>query len=257
MIVVKLGGSLLERPDLRAAALDAVAARWSAGGQMVVVHGGGRRVDAMLTAMGIPKRAHQGLRVTDERTLDVVLSVLAGLVNKRLVAEMRTRGVMAAGFSGADGATLDAQIHPPLDGVDLGHVGRVVGADTTLIRALLDARLLPVLASVASGPGGALLNINADAAASAIAVSLSARRLVFLTDVEGLLDGSGRVVAKLGSDQARDLLGSDVVGGGMRPKLNACLEALSGGVSEIVIAGPGRHGAALSRGRGGTRLVAA
>jgi acetylglutamate kinase len=257
MTIIKLGGSLLEHRDLRVAALKALAARWLAGGSLVVVHGGGRRVDAMMAELGIPKRTHQGLRVTDARTLEVVLSVLTGYVNKSLVAELSTLGVVATGFCGADGATLRAEFHPHLDGVDLGYVGTVVASDDTLIRSLLGSRLLPVIASVALGPDGVLLNLNADAAAAALAVKLRARRLVFLTDVEGLMDGSGQVLSRVGTHDARQLLASSAVGGGMRPKLQACLEALSGGVAEVVIAGPERHGVALRRGIGGTRFVAA
>jgi len=255
--VVKLGGSLLERQELRAAALKAVCDRWGSGASLLVVHGGGKRVDAMMAELGIPRKTHQGLRVTDHRTMEVVLSVLTGFVNKSLVAEVCGLGARAAGFCGADGATLRAEFHPMLDGVDLGYVGRVMGVDVMLVRALLKERLLPVIASVALGPGGVLLNINADAAASALAVSLKARRLVFLTDVEGLLDSRGQVVPRLGPDEARNLLRGGAVGGGMRPKLGACLEALAGGVAEVVIAGPQRHATALRRGNGGTRLVAA
>ena len=257
MTVVKLGGSLLERQELRAEALKAVADRWALGGSLVMVHGGGKRVDAMLAELGIPKRTHQGLRVTDLRTLEVVLSVLTGFVNKSLVAEMCGMSTRAAGFCGADGAMMRAEFHPPVDGVDLGFVGRVTAIDVTLVRALLKTRTLPVIASVALGPEGTLLNVNADAAASAMAVCLKARRLLFLTDVEGLLDPDGQVVPRLGPDEARLLLAGDGIGGGMRPKLNACLEALAGGVPEVVIAGPARHGTALRRGSGGTRFVAA
>jgi len=257
LTVVKLGGSLLERRELRAEALAAVATRWASGGSMVVVHGGGKRVDAMLGQLGIPRKTHQGLRVTDARTLEVVLSVLTGFVNKSLVAELAKIGVDAVGFCGADGATLRAEFHPPLEGVDLGFVGRVTAISGRLPRVMLKARMLPVMASVALGPEGVLLNINADAAAAAMAAHLKARRLVFLTDVEGLMDASGRVVPRLDPCQARSLLLGDAVGGGMRPKLNASIEALAAGVSEVVIAGPSRHAAALKRGNGGTRLVAA
>lgn len=210
-----------------------------------------------LAQLGIPKRTHQGLRITDAETLDEVISVLAGLVNKSLVAEFCARGVVAAGFSGVDGATLRAEFHPRMDEVDLGFVGRVVAANPTLLKSVLKAGMLPVVASIAMGPQGFLLNLNADAAASALAVSLRARRLVFLTDVEGLLDESGRVVGKLTASEACQLLDSNVVNGGMRPKLAACLEAISDGVTEVVIAGPNTYADTLARGRGGTHLAPA
>jgi acetylglutamate kinase len=255
--VVKLGGSLLEDRRLRGAALAAIAARFTAGELLVVVHGGGLRIDRNLKALGIPKKTHQGLRVTDAETLDVVVSALAGVVNKSLVAEMEALGVSAAGISGADGGTLHAEFHPRLGGVDLGFVGRVSSSNPTLVRSIFGGRMLPIVASVALGRDGTLLNVNADEAASALAVSLQARRLVFFTDVEGLLDEEGNLVERIGPAQARALLQSEAVKGGMRPKLNACLSALAAGVREVVIAGPNRHASVLSNGMGGTILVAA
>jgi acetylglutamate kinase len=141
--------------------------------------------------------------------------------------------------------------------VDFGHVGRVGGADPAPLRALLQGGYVPVVASLAAGPGGRVLNVNADAAASAVAGALGARRLVFLTDVEGLLDTSGRRVPRLSAAGARGLLDGSAVTGGMRPKLHACLHALDSGVAQVIIAGPRRQRRALQRGEGGTRLVAA
>jgi acetylglutamate kinase len=254
--VVKLGGSLLENPETRARALAAVAARVSSGERIVLVHGGGKRIDSFLGQLGIPKKVHEGLRVTDERTLDVVVAVLAGLVNKLLVVELRALGVRAAGCSGADADTLWAEFHPRQGGVDLGYVGQVTFSDPTLITAILGAGLLPVFASVAVGRDGTLLNVNADAAAAALAKSLHAARLVFFTDVEGVKDADGNVLPEITPERTRALLASPAVTGGMRPKLVACLDAVAGGVGEVLIAGPGRHSPALSIGQGGTRLAA-
>ncbi|HKC24588.1 MAG TPA: acetylglutamate kinase, partial [Thermoanaerobaculia bacterium] len=212
--VVKLGGSILEDDALRGAALEAIAARFTAGERLVVVHGGGKRIDAMLARLGIPKRVEGGLRVTDAPTLDIVVSVLAGLVNKTLVAELRGRGVVAAGLSGADGETLWAEFHPAVDGIDVGYVGRVVFSRRELVDAVLESGMLPLVASVAVGREGMLLNVNADAAAAAIATGLRASRLVFLTDVEGVLDGGGDVVTCLDAPTARALLASAAVSGG-------------------------------------------
>lgn len=255
--VVKLGGSLLETPALRDAALEAIAHSRRRGARLVLVHGGGRKVDATLAALGIAKRTHAGLRITDGATLEVVTGVLAGVVNKGLVADLAARGVAAAGVSGVDGGTLLAETHPPMDGVDLGSVGRVTHASPGLLLRLLEAGLLPVVAPLAATRDGRLLNVNADAASAALAAALGASRLVFLTDVEGLRDARGRVLPRLDRDRVEHLLGTDVIRDGMRPKIAACLDALAGGVAEILIAGPERHAAALAHGRGGTRLVAA
>jgi acetylglutamate kinase len=255
--VVKLGGSLLENRDLRFQALEAIAARASAGEPLVVVHGGGKEIDRYLSALGIPRRIQGGLRVTDAMTLDVVIAVLAGTVNKTLVMALRERGVTAAGISGVDAETFFAEFHKEVDGVDLGYVGRIVRCHTKLVKCLLDAGLLPVIASIAAGRDGVLFNVNADAAASALAGALSARRLIFFTDVEGVRDATGAVAERLTAPAARALLKSPAVQGGMRPKLAACLEALDAGVGEVVIAGPERHASVLVDGKGGTHLVAA
>lgn len=253
--VVKLGGSLLESRDLRRAALEAIATFWTGRKGLVVVHGGGKRIDGMLAALNIPKRVQGGLRVTDAGTLDVVVAILSGLVNKTLVAELRERGVTSAGLSGADGETLWAEFHEAVEGVDLGFVGRVVRADPRLLSAVLDAGFLPLLASVALGRDGTLLNINADSAAAALAAGLKARRLVFLTDVEGVKDETGTVLPRLDRKSLRALLASPAVTGGMRPKLRSALEALDAGVAEITIAGPSRHREAVLEGKGGTQIV--
>ncbi len=243
--VIKLGGSLLDDPVRRAEALRAIVARWNAGEEIVLVHGGGKHVDAALAKLGIPKRTHAGLRVTDDATLVVVVSVLAGTVNKMLVAELAAMGLDAAGISGCDGGTLVAERHPPIGGVDLGHVGQVTASRRTLLFALLTHGILPVVSSVAQGPDGGLLNVTADTAAAAIAAGLSAATLCFLTDVPGLLDGNGHVVPWLTARDAEALLASAVVTGGMKPKLQAALDALNAGVQSIAI------------GEGGTSLVAA
>jgi acetylglutamate kinase len=244
--VIKLGGSLLDDAVRSAEVLGQIAARWNRGEQLVLVHGGGKHVDAHLRALGIPKRTHAGLRITDDATLEVVVAILGGLVNKSLVAELTALGVRAAGISGADASTLVAEPHPPIDGVELGHVGRVVGSNRVLIRSMLTAGILPVVSSVAEGPEGTLLNVNADTAASAIAIAHGAETLVFITDVAGLLDARGEVVRKLHATEAHALLeNTEVVSGGMRPKLQAALHALGSGVRRIEI------------GQGGTHLVAA
>jgi len=246
MNVIKLGGSLLDDPVRRAEALNAIAAQWKSGEEIVLIHGGGKHVDANLKRLGIPKRTYAGLRITDDETLDVVVATLAGSVNKMLVAELAAIGVRSAGISGCDASTLSAEPHPPIDGVDFGNVGSVIGGDPTLIRAMVSYGIMPVISSVAEGPNGTLLNVNADSAAAAIAVAIGAEELIFITDVAGLLDAGGNVVAELHANEAEALLGSEVVTGGMRPKLQAALHALGSGVRRITIGE-----------EGGTQLIAA
>jgi acetylglutamate kinase len=233
--VIKLGGSLLEDVSRRAEVLRGIAGAWKRGERVVLVHGGGKHIDAQLARLGIAKRTHAGLRVTDDATLPIVIGVLAGNVNKMLVSELTAIGVRAAGISGADGQTLTATRHEPIDGVDLGHVGRVRKSDPTVLRALLSAGIFPVVSSVASDANGALLNVNADAAAAAIAVAIGASSLVFLTDVAGLLDENGAVISSVDAGSARALLETSVVSGGMRPKLEAALQAMHAGVRTVSI----------------------
>ncbi|HEX8255437.1 MAG TPA: acetylglutamate kinase [Thermoanaerobaculia bacterium] len=244
MILIKLGGSLLDDAARREAALRAVVARWNAGEDVVLVHGGGKHLDAMLAKLGIAKATHAGLRVTDDATLDVVVSVLAGTVNKMLVSELAKLGVRAAGISGADGGTLIASKHAAVDGVDLGHVGQVQSANATLVKAMLTYGTLPVISPVAMSKDGALFNVNADSAAAALAVALRAKSLRFITDVAGVLDANGALVPRLGVRDTEAFI--ENVSGGMKPKLQAALTALVSGVGEIVIGE-----------EGGTTLVAA
>lgn len=253
MKVIKLGGSLLDDAARRAAVLAQIASAWNGGEQFVVVHGGGKHIDAMLAKLGIARKTHAGLRVTDAATLDVVVAVLGGTVNKMLVAELAALGVRAAGLSGCDGATLTAVPHPPIDGVELGHVGKVTGANATLLRTMLTYGILPVVSSIAQGPDGALLNVNADNAAAAIAVALRATALHFFTDVPGLLDASGAVVPVLHAHEAETFI--ENVTGGMKPKLQAALSALGGGVLTIAIGAPTID--LQPSAQGGTHLVAA
>jgi acetylglutamate kinase len=253
--VIKLGGSLLDDATRRDAVLRRLAERWHGGEQLIVVHGGGKHIDAALAAAGIPKRTHAGLRITDDATLPVVVSVLAGSVNKMLVAELTKLGVRCAGISGCDGATLVATKHPDVDGVDFGHVGLVTYSNRTLVGTMLNYGILPIVSSIAQGADGSLFNVNADAAASAVAVAHAAEELLFLTDVEGLLDESGSVVEALDADGVAAMLASPFVRGGMRPKLQAALDALRDGVGRITIGAPDPDQIHLTT--GGTHLVAA
>jgi acetylglutamate kinase len=255
--VVKLGGSLLDDAALRGRALRVIAHAANAGDRMILVHGGGKRIDANLAAAGIPKRTHAGLRITDASTLDIVVGTLAGVVNKSVVGELSALGVPAFGLSGADDALLQCRIHPPIDGIDLGFVGQPARTNPHVLTMLLDAGYLPVTATIGITSEGQLLNVNADVAAAAIAAGIGAERLIFLTDVDGVRDGNGQVVPRIDAAGAATLVDSGVVTGGMRPKLDASIDALRRGVTSVVIAGPDQHASALIEGTGGTDVVAA
>src|SRR5260221_3465196 len=180
MKVIKLGGSLLDDKDRRQAALKKIVGAWRGGEPVVLVHGGGKTVDALMARLGMTKRTAGGLRVTDGATLEIVTAVLAGSVNKLLVSELARLGVRACGISGADAGTITAAVHPPVGGVDLGHVGAVTGGNPPPISALLDPHILPVVSSGANGADGALLNVHADHPPAAVAISIDATQLPFL-----------------------------------------------------------------------------
>ena len=241
ILVVKIGGSTLGAHDTT---LEDVVALQRRGLRPVVVHGGGALISEWLKLHDVPTRFERGLRVTDERTLEVVVAVLAGLVNKGLVAALAAAGGRAVGLSGADGGLLKARL---LD-ERLGFVGEVAEVNTRPLLDLLDDGFVPVVAPVAvewrsEVPTGQLLNINADTAAGAVAAALSARWLVFLTDVPGIRDEAGRTVRALSPVQAGALSEAGVVQGGMIPKVEACLGAAGSGCRSVIA--DGRRAGAL------------
>jgi acetylglutamate kinase len=207
----------------------------------VVVHGGGKEIDAALKTAGIDKRQVEGLRITDQPTLDVVVSVLAGAVNTRLVAALNTAGVPAVGLTGADGScglSVLAPAHRTVDGrvVDLGCVGVPgPGADMQLLHTLSAARFVPVIASIGLGRDGRLFNVNADTFAGHLAARLRARRLIIAGTTPGVLDADGATVPQLNADAVARLVSDGTATAGMIAKLRACEHALAGGVDDVVI----------------------
>jgi acetylglutamate kinase len=232
-ILVKIGGAQLEQHAPRAQLCQALAAARRAGHELIVVHGGGNQIRALGKALGLAERYHDGLRVTDAKTAEVVLMVLAGSVNRTLVAALQRAGLSAVGICGADGGTFTAR---PLvkPGVDLGFVGAVDAVRPRLVLELLAAGHVPVLATVAPGavsPGiGAdgsepFFNLNADLAAGPLCRAFGCDALLFLTDVPGVLDGRKQRLASLTPAQSAQLVSTGVATGGMLPKLDAALLA--------------------------------
>jgi len=260
--VVKLGGSTLGQHDT---SLDDIAALYKDGHRFVIVHGGGATISEWLAKHEIESRFVRGLRVTDAAALEVVVAVLAGLVNKRLVAELAARGAGVIGLSGADGGLIRARRYDP----ELGFVGDVVSIDAAALTAMADGGAIVVLAPVAievalSGPDETasaalrpqLLNLNADTVAGQVAASIGAERLVFLTDVPGVLDGDGVVLESLSAERAQELLEAGILAGGMIPKVEAALLAASGGVQAVIVDGreAGALRAVLAGSPTGTRI---
>ena len=249
VVVLKLGGELLEDPAHLEAVVSAIATI-AAAAPLVIVHGGGKEIDAALRTAGIEKRQVDGLRITDDETLEVVVAVLAGAVNTRLVAALNTAGVPAVGLTGADaacGLALTAPPHQSVDGriVELGRVGVPAdAADSRLLRTLLAGRFVPVIACIGMDADGRLLNVNADTFAGHLAARIGARRLVVAGTTPGVLDGNGSTLPVVDGHAVARLVTERTATAGMIAKLRACEIALSGGVDEVVIV-DGRDGAAL------------
>ena len=235
-VVVKVGGEALDDPLRASVVADDLALLSLVGMRLVVVHGGGPQVSAAMTSAGIEPRFVGGLRVTDAESMDLVQQVLIGSINTDLVARLARAGLSAVGLSGSDGALLEASVERGPDGEDLGRVGSIARVRPQLLETLLDQDHVPVLASVAPGPDGGSLNVNADAAAGAIASAIGATKLVYLTNVEGLyrdFGDKGTLVSELKADELDDMLGS--LSEGMKPKAASAVEALRGGVDKVHI----------------------
>ena len=237
--VLKLGGELLEDAAAMAIAAPAIA-RLAASGPLVVVHGGGRAIDAELRARGEAPRFVDGLRVTDAPALDAAVCVLAGRTNTALVAAIGAAGPRAVGLTGADGLigrSAPAGTVQTVAGerVDLGLVGQPDGTDMSLLHDLLQLGYVPVVASVGVSGSGALLNVNADVLAGHLAAALGARRLIVAGATAGVLDAGGATIARLTPEAIDAMTASGAAHSGMIAKLAACRRALDGGVSEISI----------------------
>ena len=234
VIVVKLGGATLDSHDT---AIEDIVKLQRQGKSLVVVHGGGKVITDWLEKQGISTRFVHGERVTDKATLVVVIAVLAGLVNKEIVAAISSLGGKAIGISGVDGAFIQGRIKDK----ELGYIGEVVKVNPAPLEALLKSGYIPVVAPVSLRAAEKLdkaprvLNINADAVAGEIAAAIGAERLIFLTDVVGVCDQSGNLLPNLSPHEAEALMASGVASGGMIPKIKACLRALAGTSTACII----------------------
>lgn len=231
--VVKLGGAGLENPALLAGSMRAIADLARDGNHVAVVHGGGAQLTKTLKALGIESEFVNGLRVTTKETRDVALMVLAGRVNKSLVAALGALGQPAVGLSGGDGLIFRAR--KKRTAADLGFVGEIAASDPRWIESVWQFGGVPVISSMALGFDGEYYNVNADEMAAACAVACNADALVFLTDVPGVKGADGEVLRWLSIDQIAEMAQSAVISGGMLPKLGACREALLNGVKRVRI----------------------
>lgn len=252
-IVVKIGGSTLGSGDTTLA--DVVTLQRE-GAAVIIVHGGGATISEWLRVHNVKSHFVRGLRVTDAQVLQVVVAVLAGLINKDLVAQITALGGRAIGISGVDGGLIGAEVRDP----DLGFVGEVATVDQGVLSALLMSGYMPVIApigiQIGLGAGAQILNINADTVAGELARAVQADHLIFLTDVPGVLGHDGRLIPTLSQTAAQSLLAEGTIGGGMIPKVEAGLRAASAGTTCLIIDGRTPHAllAALRGELPGTRI---
>lgn len=246
VLVVKYGGHAMIDPELQSSfARDIVLLKY-VGIHPVVVHGGGPQIDATLDELGVQSKRVDGLRITDDETMRVVEMVLGGQINAQIVALIGRHGGRAVGITGRDDNFLRGEPLGEVEGVDLGRVGNITEVNPSVVRQLIDGGFIPVVAPVAVDEAGGALNVNADTAAGRIAEALAARKLVLMTDVEGVKNAAGEVVSSLTLEEARELHAEGVLVGGMIPKVRCALDAFNGGVRKThIIDGRVRHAVLL------------
>lgn len=235
-VVVKIGGQALDDPRMAGLVAEDLALLSMVGIRLVVVHGGGPQISEAMERAGIEPAFVGGLRMTDEESMALVRQVLIGSINSDLVARLGRAGVRALGLSASDGGVLEARKTSGPNGEDLGRVGTIVSVETELLETLLDRAYVPVLSSVAVDPAGDALNVNADEVAGAVARALSAAKLVYLTNVEGLYRDLGAADSRISELKAEEL--ESMLPGlseGMRPKAQSAVSALVGGVEKVHI----------------------
>jgi acetylglutamate kinase len=252
--VIKYGGNAMVDEELKESFAQDVVLLKYVGINPVIVHGGGPQIDQVLDRMGITSRFVRGMRVTDQETLDIVEMVLVGKVNKEIVNLINQHGGMAVGLSGKDGGLILARKMnvtvtdngKPSEIIDLGMVGEIVGINPLIIDSLDNNKFIPVIAPVGVGLQGETYNINADLVAGEVAEALHAEKLILMTDVEGVKDKRGDLLSTLTEKQARKMIQDGVVGAGMIPKVECCIEALKGGVGKThIIDGRVKHAVLL------------
>ena len=234
LVVIKYGGNAMVDENLKQQVMEDIVLLWLIGVKVVLIHGGGPEISAMMAKLGKEPKFINGLRVTDKETVDIVQMVLAGKVNKDLVNLLQTKGGHAIGLSGIDGGILECQMKDE----KLGYVGKITKVRTQPIEDILEKNYIPVVSTVASDRQGNAYNINGDTAAAHIAGALGAERLIMMTDIAGILqdkDDPSTLIPEITVSEAKGLYDSGVISGGMIPKVDCCIDAIEHGVENVVI----------------------
>jgi acetylglutamate kinase len=234
IVVIKYGGAAMVQEEFKASFAQDIVLLQSLGMHPVVVHGGGPEVTQAMKAMGQEAQFVEGLRVTNRESLRITEMVLSGTINKEIIAHLNRAGGNGVGVSGKDGRLIKARKMDNVKGIDLGFVGEIVSINPELLRLLLDKGFIPVVSPIGMGDDGHTYNINADTAASRIAAALHAQKMLFMTDVDGVLE-NGKLLSRLTTAQVHALIERGVITGGMLPKVEAMLHCLAHGVTSAHI----------------------
>lgn len=232
IFVVKYGGSAQIDESLKDNFARDIVLLQLIGIKVVVVHGGGKKINLFLEQLDIKSDFVDGLRVTDEKAMEIVEMTLSGLINKQITSLLVRHGARAVGISGKDDGMLKAK---PLNNGKYGLVGEITSVNDEVIKALLTSDIVPVIAPIASDENARSYNINADSCASAIAMKLRAQKVIFLSDISGVLDKNGELISRLNAQKIATLKADGTINGGMIPKLDACLECVNNGVGRVHI----------------------
>jgi acetylglutamate kinase len=237
-VVIKYGGSAMLSADLTEKIMQDITLLKYVGVNPIVVHGGGNDINKMLDKLEIKSEFHNGLRVTDEATMDVVQMVLMGKINKDIVSQLGVAGAKAIGLCGKDAALIEAEKLESDDGCDLGQVGRVTNINTKLLGVLTQDEYIPVIAPIGVGRDGESYNINADTVAGELAVAIGAEKLIFLTDTDGIYRVPGdlsTLIYEISVSEVMELIDKGIISGGMLPKVYGCIKAVKSGVKRTHI----------------------
>lgn len=237
-VVVKYGGNAMIDEALTQTILQDITLLKYVGVNPIVIHGGGPEINKLLSLLQIPSKFHDGLRITDEATMEVVQMVLTGKINKDIVSKLNCMGGKAIGLSGKDANLIEVIKKVPIDGVDLGFVGEITNINIQLLELLAKDQYIPVIAPVGVGPNGESYNINADTVAGEIAAALKAEKLIFLTDIDGIRrvpDDATSLISAISINEIYDLIEKKIIQGGMIPKVRGCIKAIEKGVNRTHI----------------------
>ncbi|HEY8423415.1 MAG TPA: acetylglutamate kinase [Clostridia bacterium] len=237
-VVIKYGGNAMQDESVINTIMEDIAMLKIVGVNPILVHGGGPEINAYLKKLNIESKFHNGLRITDQQTMEVVQMVMSGKINKEITSKINQLGVKAIGLSGKDASLIEVRKYQSPDGVDLGLVGEIVNINTSLLEKLCNDEFIPVIAGIGTDEKGLSYNINADTVAAEIAARINAEKLIFLTDIDGIredADDPSTLISVITVDKIKEMIQNGKISGGMIPKVTSCIKSIEKGVSKVHI----------------------